>query len=209
MQANRIFICGPSGVGKTKLALELSKQTGIPFIESSASDLWKQFGFKDHSDAITKSMEDHELALKYQNAILDIREGKLKQHRNFITDRSPFDSMVYFMIQNSSKTNPIIAEEFRRRCHEVARLGNQVIYIPFGDHIILEDNLERIPNPMFQYMVNSVFQSVIGDDYLNIIKNKEYGYTIQKLEIWDFETRIRDAKYFIKSPETMDIKWKL
>jgi len=205
----RIFICGPSGVGKTTLAKELSKTMGIPFIESSASSVWPQFGFTSHSDALSKIAGNPELGFDYQMAILDNRLETLKDLPEFITDRTPFDTMVYFMLQNSSFTDPIKCEVYKQRCKDLTILSNTLIFIPFGDHIILEDNGKRINSRMFQETTSAIFTYILREDYLGVFKKEEGNYNVFVLHYWDFAQRMYETMKFLQAPNVMANKWML
>lgn len=210
MQKNRrLFICGAAGTGKTTLAKAVSERMGIPFVASSASDIWPDFGFKDHADALLKCHNDPVLGWEYQTAILNRRENLLNQHDEFITDRTPFDAFTYFLIENAHNIDSVHLEEFRLRCHHLARMANQVVFLPHGDWIKTEENGKRIANRGFNFMVTGIMRAVLRDDYLNILNHPEHKYTVMGINYWDLEKRIKHVQYFIEQPSVMDSKWTL
>jgi len=200
----KVFICGPSGTGKTTLAKELSKAIDIPFVESSASTVWPQFGFTSHADVLMKISNNPELGFDYQMAILDNRIEVLKDLDFFITDRTPFDTMVYFMLQNSALVGRERCELYKQRCTDLALLTNTLIFLPFGNHIPLEDNGKRIQSEMFQYTTSSIFSKILKDNYIG-----SENYSILILNYWDFQTRLKDSLYFLRSPKLMSNRWTL
>ena len=54
MENKRIFICGPSGTGKTTLGEWISQTYRIPFITTSSKPLWEKHGIKSHLDLLNK-----------------------------------------------------------------------------------------------------------------------------------------------------------
>ena len=54
----KIFLSGPSGIGKTTMAKHIAKLYGIKFVEGSSKVLWGDFGIKSHLDLIQKCDKD-------------------------------------------------------------------------------------------------------------------------------------------------------
>ena len=68
--ANKIFISGTSGIGKTTLAKFISEKFSLPYISTSASSLWPKYGFTNHADALKKCLANPEVGFLYQREIL-------------------------------------------------------------------------------------------------------------------------------------------
>ena len=67
----KIFISGVSGVGKTTMAKQISKDYKIPFIEGSSKVLWDKYNIKSHIELIKKTYLEPQFGLDFQNELLD------------------------------------------------------------------------------------------------------------------------------------------
>ena len=73
MKYKKIFICGPSGVGKTTLAKFIAAKYNIPFVSTSGKLLWRDYGITSHKDLLDKSLKDPTFAVNYQFDLLKQR----------------------------------------------------------------------------------------------------------------------------------------
>lgn len=95
-----IGLTGAHRTGKTTLAKEVSERMGIPFVQTSSSEVINSLGFYVQDEL---TFTDR---LLVQNAILDDALAKWGQYagQTFITDRTPIDMLAYTMadIQRST-----------------------------------------------------------------------------------------------------------
>lgn len=184
----KIFICGPSGVGKTTLAVEIAKKYNIPFISTSGKSLWEKHGIKSHEELIRKTTADPMgFGLSYQIDLLVQRTTVLKNHKSFVTDRSPVDNLVYTISQLASHITEAQLKEYMDLCETRMKTATTLIYIPFTKAIELEDDGMRITNRYYQQYISNLFDLVLyKENYLSVCRN-----CIGKLDVWDWETRLR------------------
>lgn len=177
----RIFITGVSGVGKTTLAKWIAEEYGLEYISTSASKLWPQFGFKNHADALKKSMINPILGYQYQMAIYQERVKALAYKDSFVTDRSPIDNLVYFLLQqgyyNEHDTLEMI--DFCRKSY--VEFQGKTFHLQIPEGFSVEDNGRRIVNLPYQKLVESVMNSIISE-YFN-------GPEIWAIKSWYFEVK--------------------
>ena len=114
MKHLRVYLSGASGLGKTTLAKLISKELGLPYINTSASNVWDEFGVKSHEHALQLS-GDYNWAHKYQLAILENRRKVLGDNDNFVTDRSIIDNLIYYMDGNKPYQ---LQREYNKTCIE-------------------------------------------------------------------------------------------
>ena len=166
----RILITGTSGVGKSKLAYELSKIYKIPFVETNIlKTICRCYSgkIKSHQDLINFMKLNPEEGAKIQWELLLQRQIKFGNHYNsgFVTDRGHIDSWVYTSLQvlpymeESSKERFI--GDFVKKFTSVQRLFTHIIYIPYPDNWELEDNNIRVYNPTFQRKVDFLYKDVL------------------------------------------------
>ncbi len=111
-----IGLCGSHRTGKTTLGDAISQRTGIPFVKTGTSEIFKECGL-DPSKAI-----DFAKRLWIQQKILDAAEKVwYAEQRQFITDRTPLDMAAYTLadIQGSTGVDFAELEGYLGRCFEV------------------------------------------------------------------------------------------
>ncbi len=190
----RIFITGPSGMGKTTLATHIEQNHGIPFISTSAKDIWPRYGFTSHQDCHRVSALKPEIGLDYQLDILNQRIAALLVEEEFVCDRSPLDNFVYFMLELSPYVSIQETEAFIEKCREAMKLGTALITIPYDSNIRLDDGM-RITNTYYHQMVSCVHHwAILGKD-INICKlDKKLN-----LNHWDWGTRTNIVDEWVKN----------
>ncbi len=108
-----IGLCGSHRTGKTTLGESISRKTGMPFVRTSTSEVFKECGL-DPSKPI-----EFVKRLWIQHKILDAAEKEWEaEHREFITDRTPLDMAAYTLadIQGSTQVEIRELEGYLRRC---------------------------------------------------------------------------------------------
>jgi len=108
-----IGLCGSHRTGKTTLAEAISQKSGMLFVKTSTSEV-----FKEHRLDPSKSM-DFQKRLWIQHKILDAAE-KLwyAEKMQFITDRTPLDMTAYTLadIQGATDVDFCELEKYLERC---------------------------------------------------------------------------------------------
>ena len=179
----RIYICGPSGTGKTTLAKWVSEEFGIPFITTSTKPLWNEFGITSHKELIEKADKDPHFGFAFQMRLLDYRIEKLKSD-SWITDRSPVDNLMYFMMQNLHHCTEAQYVEYAIRCQAALSSGTHLIISPMLNDIKLENDGMRISNRHYQ-----MFTSIVMDYALKELSTSNTIKKCKRLENWDWEDR--------------------
>jgi len=185
----QICISGPSGVGKSTLAKHLSEQYDIPFITCSTKPLWDKHGIASHEELIKKGTMDPKWGYNFQYEVLKFRIESLSGHPNFITDRSPLDNMVYFLLQNCHLCTQKETEDYAKSCNEAMKMFTGIICLPFTPQTVLEDDGKRIVNRHYQMLVNNTFTSASF-----LMKQSLKDITGDTILIWEWDKRVEQAK---------------
>lgn len=199
MKPLRIYLSGASGLGKTTLAKCISQELGLEYVNTSASNVWEEFGVKSHEHALQLS-GDYNWAHKYQMAILENRKKVLGDKVNFITDRSIIDNLVYYMDMPKPYS---LHKEYCEKCMEMLRsdLENHnytTIFIrlirPFSWET--EADGKRISDESYQLKSNLLFS---GFDFRYFMENVKHYYHEQVLPFSWGELRFLGRKNIIYS----------
>lgn len=164
----RVALIGASGVGKTTLAKYLSTEFELPYLNTSSSDLWEQFGFFSHEDVQMAVYENPQKLYKLQEKILEIRNANYFSRTSFITDRSPIDQCAYFL-NYFQISNPIDKFSFINRLKPQANKVDAYIFVRYNNEIIENDG-KRIIDPLYQLGIDSLMGMVIDKNLLDIDK---------------------------------------
>ena len=121
-----IGLCGSHRTGKTTLAEDISQRTGILFVKTSTSEV-----FKEHGLDPSKPMEFSK-RLWIQHKILDAAEKAWNSsHGQFITDRTPLDMAAYTLadIQGSTEVDFGELEGYLGRCIRVTNAFSKLLVL--------------------------------------------------------------------------------
>ena len=99
----KIALIGPAGTGKTTTAhYFVQKYPEYEFVNLSTQQLMDKYGYKNHQDVVRDQEKN---GIKFQEELIKARSGYMTdmtfRESLLITDRTPFDSYVYYLIHNS------------------------------------------------------------------------------------------------------------
>jgi len=187
----KIMICGASGTGKTTLAKHISELYELPYVTTSASQLWPKYGFNSHKEALRKCLSDPSMGFIYQLDILTNRRAKLDSLSNYVTDRSYVDNITYILLQMGHGITQGNLEIFLNECQIAMREVNGLIFLRWNLDIDFEDNGKRILNRVYHEMVDNTMRWIL-DSRMALCP-------LLELNMWDFETRIELVDQWIKN----------
>ncbi len=197
MKPLKIAMAGPSGVGKTTLSEWIAKEFGIPFVTSSTKPLWDKHNIHTHQELITRTILNPQWGLDFQYELLEVRQNIIDKNPQFVTDRSPVDNLVYFLMQNTPHIGEEATQAYIQLCTEALAKLNGLIQIPFGDHIVLEDDGKRISNKYYQMSVN--YQFLVGASLISEGLPPKGLLRVLSLKMWDWEQRQSAVREFLTS----------
>jgi len=191
----KIFITGASGTGKTTLGKAISKEYKIPFITSSAKEIWPKFGFKDHLDAHVKSTADTLIGERYQYEVMKERYKLMIKHKDIITDRSPVDNLAYLLLQTGHAIPQCDLESFIETIKNSYHQCDGLIFVRWNDGVLHDGYHDgyRIKNPHYQIMVDAILKGLIL--HYPFFRDKP----ILEIDTWDFSKRIKLTEEWLKS----------
>lgn len=164
----KIAFTGTSGSGKTTLVKYVAEQFRLNHISGSSGDLKnehdrvyleKEFGFtgnQGHAHVIRESHNNPELGLAIQNIILSRRTELIENTEDFVTDRSPLDNWVYFMLQAGLYQDMQTCQFFLEKAYSAFSKLTHVFYVP-AMLTEVENNGSRIANFHYQSAVDAIF----------------------------------------------------
>ena len=144
----KVMLTGCSGVGKTTLAKWMAETFQLPFISGSYSDLVPETRYQKHSDMISKDPQE---IYKQDMQVINLRNKQFSNKRDFVSDRSYFDSAAYLIQKLSHNIPECDTEHFINTCERLmAEQCTHLIFIPFTKNFLknwdMEDNSKRVLN---------------------------------------------------------------
>lgn len=164
-----IGLAGAHRTGKSSLAREYSKQSGIPFAETSTSAVFKKLGFDPKEDYNFK------IRMMIQNKILDVAEELWRRcEGEFITDRTPIDMLAYTMAdiqrENLDADDISIFNDYMNRCIASAnRHFAMVMIVQPGIPLVYEEGKAPL-NVAYIEHINSLVIGITTDQRVKIGK---------------------------------------
>lgn len=211
----RVAFSGSSGSGKTTLVTFIKDQLGIPHLSGSAGDLkteddklilHEEHGYPGggHSAVIKYSALNSEYGILNQKMLQERRHqlitGKHPMHKHegsFVTDRSPVDNLVYYLLQvgyHPSVTDEM-TEEHMQKCLDAWNELTHVIYVKAVQPKEVERNHRRVDNKYFQKSVDAVFEYWINTYFM---KESIDGPEVMIIDYWDLELRKERVLEFLE-----------
>jgi len=208
----KIAFSGTSGSGKTTLVRFLEQESKLPHISASAGDLLtvtdkeilgrEPFNYKGdgHLSVIKHSAINPRYAYENQYRLLHRRTQLLHGTHplfpgvvDFITDRSPIDNIVYFMMQTAyhAEVTDALAEEFVNVAVRAAEELDHIIYVKAVQPGEVENNGSRINKRLYQLSVDQVFNYWF-EFVKDRLKNSKTQFHV--IDFWDLDRR----KAFLK-----------
>ena len=159
----KVMLTGCSGVGKTTLAKWMAENFHLPFISGSYSDLVPETRYQKHSDMISKDPQE---IYKQDMQVVNLRNKQFSNKRDFVSDRSYFDSAAYLIQKLSHHIPECDTEHFISTCERLmAEQCTHLIFIPFTKNFLenwdMEDNSKRVLNRYYQFEVSQVLYGIL------------------------------------------------
>ena len=195
----KIAICGPSGAGKTTLALHISSILGISYIHTNGPALREKYGCKNHKEIIKLSATDPQQGYCYQQDLLEERSQLAEQYSNFVMDRSPIDNVVYFMLQNSMNHTTEETYNYIGRAVSIVPNYTHFIFIPPMYDSPEEDGV-RVQNTLYQKMTWAMMEYCAKEYFamnLRTMQASLLGPRFFKVDTYDLEERRKQVINFL------------
>lgn len=164
-----IGLCGAHRTGKTTLAREYSQATDIPFVQTSASEVFKAMGFDPKQDY------EFKIRMLIQNQILDASEALWRTYSGeFITDRTPIDMLAYTMAdiqrENLDKDDEKIFLEYQKRCIEVTNRQFSTLTVIQPGIKLVEAEGKAPANEAYIEHINTLIVGMVNDSRIKCSK---------------------------------------
>lgn len=145
-----IGLCGSHRTGKTTLAEEISRRTGMPCVMTGTSDVFREHGL-DPSMPI-----EFDKRLWIQHKVLDAAEKLWEtEARQFITDRTPLDMAAYTLadIQGSTDVKFEELQAYLDRCFSATnRIFRILVLIQPGIPLMHEEGKAALNQAYLEHL---------------------------------------------------------
>lgn len=156
-----IGLAGTSCTGKTTLASEVAKQTGIPFIASSVRNIYEMYGFSVNEPL---SFDDR---MMVQMKILEVAECAYEDMDSiFITDRTPMDYAAHLLAEalaiNLSEAQTEQLLWYVKKCYQVTNLYFSSVVL-LQPALSMVEETGRTSNRAYLEHINLIMIGLIAD----------------------------------------------
>lgn len=158
----KIAICGAQGSGKTTLMKALNKKHGNKIVQADTRAYMPE-GITSHKDLLKLSTNFPEKGVEFQKNIIEAR-AKLfsSQEEGFISDRSVFDSLAYYMLHNSVFSTSDLDRELTHITFD--SLENCDITMFLSPRLsLVGDNSTRVTSVGYYNTVTTVMKRLLTD----------------------------------------------
>ncbi|EIJ42653.1 shikimate kinase [Beggiatoa alba B18LD] len=161
----RIGLCGGHRTGKTTLARAIAEKTGMPFLATSTSAVFQEYGLDP-----AKPM-DFKTRLWIQQRVLN--SATMSWHdapTDFITDRTPIDFMAYTLgdIQGMTDVDFPDLEAYLNQCFTITnQFFSQLVVLQPAIPLIYEEGKAALNKAYIEHL-NSVVLGLCHDERLQV-----------------------------------------
>lgn len=157
----KIGLIGSAGIGKSSIALEISKKLDLVFLKSKdiTRPILKKYGY-DYSigECVEKFLSKKEIEFEivdtrtYQESLLT---------GGFVTDRTTLECFAYALLSVEKYVDDEIAL-LEKICCDNMKNYTHIFYFPYKNGW-LEDNGLRTVNTFFQWKIDLIIRGLLDD----------------------------------------------
>ena len=162
-------LCGGHRVGKSTLARAFAEKSGLTFIETSASSVFKEMGLDP------AQTYDFTTRLSVQEQILETFEGIYSHHATgglCVTDRTPIDLMAYTLAEavgdSVSAQDQDRFAKYVERCIEVTNRRFCALVVVQPGIPLVHENGKAALNVAYIEHLNSIILGLSIDERVNV-----------------------------------------
>lgn len=203
----KVLLTGASGSGKTTLAKHISEKYSIPFINGSAKELWPKYGITTHRELIKACDDSAEFAQSFQYELLLHRQKQTMGIDSYVTDRTPLDNLLYYMLQVSHKVDTDANRTYIRACQDAFPAGDCHLVMCTTPRNGLEDDGMRINNVFYQMLCENTLLYLYQIYLQSSQFNDRMSMTV--LQEWDWDKRVKTINNLLRTSAWEKIKGKL
>jgi len=191
----KIILSGASGTGKTTLMQSLSSRLNVDILNIPTTKYLSKYQIKSQDDLVKKGIENPEIVAEFYHEMITERCSLIEYNDNFITDRSPLDSIQYYLLQHVY---------FNRNCENLIKLLitksidilNENVYIivlPIAEDFNQNNGIRTLNNGYNKYYQISL---------LHLYDDLRIKYLYCESLPKDMDERINELEFFINKKIT-------
>jgi hypothetical protein len=163
-----IGLCGSHRTGKTTLAKEVARKTGLQFIQTSTSAVFSKNGLNPSEPM------DSDTRIWIQNKVVSAAEEVWDAASGgFITDRTPIDMMAYTLadIDGASTVDFFALEKYLDHCFQVTdRIFSHLVILQPAIPLVHEEGKAALNKAYIEHL-NILMQGLCCDDRIHCKNN--------------------------------------
>ena len=162
-----IGLTGAHRTGKTTLAREFAKNTGVPFVETNASEIFAKMGMDPSSEyPIAQRLDVQERILA---EFADKWKSAIANGNGFITDRTPLDMIAYTLanIGSGEELSPSLEnrlENYIQSCFDIVNYTfDFVVVVLPGIKAVHEEGKARASYACIEHIATLIMGLVVSE----------------------------------------------
>ena len=189
-----IGLCSAGGTGKTTLLEPLSKKFDLPIVNLTTGELMKQFNLDNQNEVVAVAGVVPHIGIDFQSKLIKDRTNHFRRYRGyypsdgFISDRTPLDSLAYYMIHNCYWDKEENTVDLIREVTDSANLFEYVFMLPVGV-IPVENNGIRGLNPFYHGMIQENLKFLANMTGYKLIEVPDDVLAIEDRVNWIYITK--------------------
>lgn len=212
--STRIGFCSAGGTGKTTLLNPLSLKLGLDIKNLTTQSLMSEFHLKNQNDAVSVAGVVPDIGIQFQTKLINNRTdffyqvSDMEGNDEFVSDRTPLDSLAYYMIHNSYWDTQESTQKLIDKVKESSQYFDYVFMLP-TKVIPVENNGVRGLNPEYHELVQNTIKSLAPSVNYKLIEIPAHVLSVEDRVNWIGHFIMRDKllKLLRKEP-FVNIKFK-
>lgn len=207
----RIAFASAGGTGKTTLLPYVSSALNVEIKNVTTMSLMDKYNLSSQNDAVLVASAVPNIGIKFQSDLINTRyntfyiESNVKD-QDFVTDRTPLDSLAYYMIHNSYWDKNENSKDLIDIVTKSSELYDYVFMLP-TNVIPVEDDGRRGLNPEYHELVQNTIRYLAKRTGYNLIEVPEDVVSLEDRTNWVKTYIINDKLKSILRKGVLNIKF--
>lgn len=184
----KVGLCSAGSTGKTTLLKPLSEALNVGIFNLTTNSVMEKFNLKSQNDAVAVAGVVPAIGINFQSQLIKDRfdyffDVSNIKDQDFVTDRTPLDSLAYYMIHNCYWDTEEHTDELIEIIRNSRKLYDYIFCLPTGV-IPVENDGRRGLNPYYHSLVQRCIFWLAGITLTRLIEVPRSVVSIEDRVNW-------------------------